>query len=475
MVLRRGNHLRKWRSTLPPFVGLALWTPSLLAIEAVYWDDWTLFRADRVQIIGQFEASGHKLLGQMHVALQSLGPSGYRLINFLLMLGSIVFFDLAMRRVGRISEQAGTVGAFLFASIPLYLSWNTMIMLPVNLAIFLALFSRWLFPEGQKIFSWRGFFSIASMATAMAIYIPVLALVAIFMVIDLWSSNRPSYFKSKIFIQSIASMFIGLCFLGFQQLLVEPEASEGWEGYAKIDVQGSLIAVALLAAFFGIFLLASGFRRPTPIVELALATLMVTISLAPFIAYGKLPPFDEWETRYESLTPIAVCFGVAAVLSSANKHFPSRAWSWGGVFLVLLAAAGTLVASTAYQRDWSKQMAVISAAQESGGLASDLVVITDRSPEDNLFRRQWRDYEAAALIGFALDSFNVYATAHTEEFDYSRYLRALDTKRSFDFLWRDHRVQDSHVPMVIDRYICEGLVVTPECFTVEIGVPIITK
>ena len=85
-------------------------------LNAVYWDDWTLFNAERSMIIDTFKMNGSMFnaSGYLHILLQSIGPWIYRILTIGLMFFSgILIYTILVNNKWFNKESSFYVALFL--------------------------------------------------------------------------------------------------------------------------------------------------------------------------------------------------------------------------------------------------------------------------------------------------------------------------------------------------------------------------
>lgn len=137
------------------------------------------------------------------------------------------------------------------------------------------------------------------------------------------------------------------------------------------------------------------------LVSIGVATFAVGI--LPYLLVGKLPTFENWETRHQLLLPLGcalIVLGAIRAVNSFDLRLVSRVCA---ITLVTIFTATSLLHSLALVADWNKQMQVASALAESE-LVEDAstVVFVDTTSRFALDGRGYAFYE---LNGWLITAF----------------------------------------------------------------------
>ena len=120
----------------------------LLIPNAIYWDDWVLYRSESNIILDFFEQWGSmfNLIGYLHIGLLKIGPWVYKVLTFTLMFGSGLLLNNILKRYNNINENNRFLIVLLFLILPFNMARVTMIVFPYTLCYFL-FFLAWAMME----------------------------------------------------------------------------------------------------------------------------------------------------------------------------------------------------------------------------------------------------------------------------------------------------------------------------------------
>jgi hypothetical protein len=140
-----------------------------------------------------------------------------------------------------------------------------------------------------------------------------------------------------------------------------------------------------------------GNRDVTPI--LAVGLIALVLAILPYLLVGKLPSFDQWETRHQLLMPLGVGVIIVATGRALSGLFPLSVVRLLAVGLVTISTFASLTISLQLVADWRKQVQVIEAlAREPLAQKASIVVFSDQAPELNYDGRGFQFYEYSAWL-----------------------------------------------------------------------------
>lgn len=126
------------RDRFPWILALALYAfsfgLSVLFLDAVYWDDWTLVDVQPEVIVEVFRLHGvpFDVTGHLHVALLETGPPLYRLLTLILMFACGLLLWHIVRRIPDVQPLDRSLVVLAFLTAPLYAARVSLIMLPAT-------------------------------------------------------------------------------------------------------------------------------------------------------------------------------------------------------------------------------------------------------------------------------------------------------------------------------------------------------
>lgn len=125
-----------------------------LILNAVYWDDWTVWNSTPAAVLNEFRQLGSpfNFHGYVHVTMLSLGPWAYRLLTFILMYGTGLLFYKILEFQVWIRSEDRLLLVTLFLIFPFNAARVALIDFPYTLCLFL-FFLGWYFIGKNRIAS----------------------------------------------------------------------------------------------------------------------------------------------------------------------------------------------------------------------------------------------------------------------------------------------------------------------------------
>lgn len=131
------------QSTSPLMLFIAFYTMAhfgiFFIINAVYWDDWTLYAASPPIILDRFSQLGSmfNFWGYLHTGLLYIGPWVYRLLTFFLMFASGILLYEILKRFNFLSSELRFLIVLLFLVMPFNSTRVTWITFPYTICHFM--------------------------------------------------------------------------------------------------------------------------------------------------------------------------------------------------------------------------------------------------------------------------------------------------------------------------------------------------
>ena len=430
----------------------------LLILNAVYWDDWTVFGHRMATMLSRFETTGSvfNLRGYLHLAMLSAGPWLYRIATFALMFFSGVLLWKIIERHARINIDARYAIVLLFLVLPFYNARVALIDFPYTLQYFLFFLGWYLLDKSRPASLVLFFLSFETNSLLVFYALPMME----------W------YFRSGNKLDLKAGCSWGLrridyAVLPFAYWLIKTSHFRPFgvnKGYNESYVLQNLIvgpfmlAMDLMRLHMSIVLLVLALtlclrhlkkvdfggddfhRRLLPCGMVALAC-----ALIPYWVVGAFPTFLVWTSRHQLLMPL----GTALLLAWLLGRFLRTSRPAAFAFVVAASIAVNVEAYIEFHQDWSKQKELVTLMSRNDRIRdAALIVFDDRTA--NAGDRKYAFYEWNGLMRMAYGDetrFGLNAGGTAE------YLQGkLDAYFNENYVAKDHvrRLNENSVIVRID-------------------------
>jgi hypothetical protein len=189
----------------------------LFIANAVYWDDWILFKGDYEIVINMFimqAATLFYLEGYAHVLLLKIGPWIYRVLTFLMMFMAGVFLYDILKKYKEINSEIRFFIVLLFLIFPFYTARVALIDLRYTVCYFL-FFYAWYLLFKNRFASMILFFMSFNTQSLLVFYILPMIELLIFHKGFLSYSNFKKFFFKNINFLIIPFIFFALKIFAF--------------------------------------------------------------------------------------------------------------------------------------------------------------------------------------------------------------------------------------------------------------------
>lgn len=432
--------------------------------EAVFWDDWTLYGTQRAYVIGSFTESGFPHVGYLTWTLTFLGPGGVRVLVFFVGLSNALLWFQILRVTPNIGLDSLVLSVALATSFPFFLARVATINTLSVIALFVFLFGWLAFlrgtinrnRKGAILGLWFVFFS----GILYSAFVPMVLLVFLHVALVLYRSEREVPWKKIVTGMAVLLFMHGLV-LSLQRIVFRPYGM--YEGYRTILFGGGQIALFLIGVAALLFFITLLTRREATSVrhyryaraELAVfAIISFLLAVASYTLMGSLPPYSEWQTRYElnyfiPTTLLLIVIFESFDLKTSKKVFHSIA----AILLVVTILHSNYLLSRFYV-DWEKHSHVTEVlSSHSEQLVGTFVVVVDETAHLNAMGRQLRPYEWSGVLSDAIGTRNTFAVG-ASDFDgaVSSYLNGdfdRNLKAVYNYRWEDHAFPSDSVLVTI--------------------------
>ena len=384
----------------------------LLIPNAIFWDDWVLFRTEPSVVFDIFKQSGSmfNLGGYLHIGLLKVGPWAYRFLTFILMFSSGLLLNTILKKHTVISEETRFFVVLLFLILPFNLARVALIDFPYALCYFF-FFLAWVLMDRFRILALIIFFISFNTNSLLVFYaIPILDMLYRKSCLTNWRSEIKNGIRHFDYILlPFVYIFIKTCYYrpfgpysGYNEsnnvgnLLVGPVYQIG-------DLFRLKLSVGFIALFsFIVFYLFSG-KKPIAFLSSRLSISLFLLGITTFIlgvfpyyVLGKIPLFNGWDSRYQLLMPL----GFSLIIVGAWYYLKGNI----GVISVVVGMSLSInvCTYTEFFIDWQKQKELIQLFSNNDEIKNgSLIIITDQSEYLNAVGRKYRFYEWNGLFEMA--------------------------------------------------------------------------
>jgi hypothetical protein len=376
--------------------------------NAIYWDDWVLYRNEKSVILDMFRQAGSmfNFSGYLHIGLLEIGPWIYKWLTFILMFASGLLLNEVVKRYGTVSETARFFIILLFLILPFNMARIALIDFPYTLCYFM-FFLAWALMDRFRLFALVLFFLSFNTNSLLVFYaIPFFDM--------FYRSGYLNGWRNVIKFGVRHIDYILLPFIYFFIKIYFFSPSGDYENYNEIYSLENIISSARLQytstkelfylyknnLFLNVIFTIVTFLllRSYPISKAnhyfkntasgVLGIIILLLGVFPYWIVGHTPSFDEWTSRHQILMPLGCSLILVAVWSYLNA---SR------VFISVIVGISLGYSVATYKDfffDWQKQQQLISIFAKTPEIKNGcLIVIDDRTIAMNAINRSYRFYE----------------------------------------------------------------------------------
>ena len=378
--------------------------------NAIYWDDWVLYRNETRVILDTFRQAGSmfNFAGYLHVGLLEIGPWIYKWLTFILMFSSGLLLNTVIKRHGTINESIRFFIVLLFLILPFNMARVTLIDFPYTLCYFL-FFLAWALMDRFRLLALTLFFISFNTNSLLVFYaVPFFDML-----------NRSGYLKGWRSVIKFGLLNVDYLLLPFiyffikiyyfppsgeyenynegysiKNLIPALESQFNFSKYYLIYFYKKNFFLALAFSFFAFFLLrnysisrSNHFSKVT-VYGVGLGLIILLLGLFPYWILGYIPSFNEWTSRHQLLMPLGCSLIIVAVWSYLNR-------SIGFISVIVgFSLAFNIATYKDFFFDWQKQQQLISIFAKTPQIKNgSLIIIDDKTKAMNAIDRSYRFYE----------------------------------------------------------------------------------
>lgn len=440
----------------------------LLIPNAIYWDDWTLYRVAPSVILDTFRQTGtmFNFVGYLHVAMLEVGPWIFRASTFVLMFAAGLLLNLIIKRYAVITTETRFFIVLLFLLLPFNIARVALIDFGYTLCYFLFFLAWWLMDRYRIAALALFFLSFITNSLLVFYAVPILDM--------LYRSGHSSSLKSGLMfcIRRIDFMLLPFVFFFIKAYFFSPSGS--YEGYnQKYSTQQLIdsavkqredffqfftfldrfvgVELCLLLSLFALLLIKNKpliliANKRIPWLLLAFGLLTFFLGAFPYWITGNVPTFTEWTSRHQLLLPLGSALVIVGVLSfnnlSGKTKVPSvivrASLAFNALVISIIVGVSLAFNVSSYAAlfiDWQKQLQLIHLFAKNTDIErAGLIIFVDKTQQLNAFRREQRFYEWNGMLEAAFENekrfgiqrsqFNNYLSGNLDRYFQGQYKAA---------------------------------------------------
>ena len=393
----------------------------LLIPNAIFWDDWVIYRASPSTILDTFSQAGSmfNIGGQLHIALLTVGPWTYKVLTFILMFASGFLLNQILKRHTFLTAETRLFVVLLFLVLPFNAARVALIDFPYTLCYFL-FFAAWLLMDSHRFIALVLFFLSFNTNSLLVFYaLPVLDIMYRGgYLTSLRSSLSFCVHRIDYILLPFVYFFIKTYFFtpygkyagynenySFDKLIPAATAQrEDFRALLNLLISNSsilLLALPLLVFTYMCIKKISFLEksdRQISWVFLALGSLCFFLGAFPYWILGHTPSFYEWTSRHQLLLPLGSALFIVGGLSFFSNILKTGIMS----VVIALSLAINLTNYIQLTIDWHKQTELTRLFSTNIKIQhAGLLVIDDRTTHLNALHRSYRFYEWNGILEYA--------------------------------------------------------------------------
>lgn len=353
----------------------------MLFNNGVFWDDWILYTADKASVANTFRQAGSPFTSYYHNFLLSYGHDVflYRIIVFFAYLISGIFVYKVLSRIKEVTSEAIFFIVAIFMVLPVNSARIAIIDSMYAIYYFSFFMAFWLLSvavsRNSRILYFFSllFFLFSFNALSFLVYFFATAIPYIFY-LQFGFSKQNLYSNIKqYFVENWYLLALPFVFFVFKSYFWRPFGN--YDGYNTIDVEKIFLATSHLIydKYFFVLLLATTFllavyvyiknrNLQKDILFCALGIVLFFAGIFPYLAVGKFPTFEDWNSRHQLLMPLGVAFLIFYFVNILSSAFAKNRQKLKQIALVFILGFFTYKNISYYidfQRDYYAQMSLM--------------------------------------------------------------------------------------------------------------------
>lgn len=374
-------------------------------LNAVYWDDWTLYGQPAADLMATFAQAGSmfNVGGYLHASLLAAGPWLYRVLTFFLGLYGAVLFWHILDRHAWLGPQRRDLATAFFAVSPLFAAKVALIDFPYTLCLFLFLLGWHMMEKNRPVALVLFFFSFTTNSLLMLFALPMLDILIREQGLR---GVRPLLAWCRRWLLFLAVPFVYWYiktvhykpvghYAGYNEHFSLANLQHAPGAMLKDAADVSINILLLLVIFFALlrFFQQAPLEKKSPGRILWIGLLAFVLGVLPYWLLGHIPTFFEWTSRHQVLLPIS--FSLLAVW--LVSRLPATLHGGAALLLIALGLGQNIEIYNEYAADWRKQKIIIAQLRQSELVQQASLVVFDDTVE-NARKRIYRFYEWNGIL-----------------------------------------------------------------------------
>jgi hypothetical protein len=301
----------------------------LFILDAVYWDDWTLYNVRSESIFETYKMAGavFNWVAYLHTSILSLGIWLYKCLTFILMFFTGVLLWKISERISWVDQHSRYILVLLFLVLPLNWARVAIIDFPYTLCYFFFFLAWFLLGKNRPLALLFFLFSFNINSLLVFYSLPILE----------WYFRHHSFDLKTLWNWTVSKLdFIAIPFL-FWYIKTHFFKPYGlYQGYNESFNLNNLLLTPLqmvqdfLSLKINLFLILIFFAiavlKKWPLIEQKnnigrftfSGSIAFLIGCFPYWILGHVPTFFEWTSRHQLLIPLGLSLILVSVIKLSN-------------------------------------------------------------------------------------------------------------------------------------------------------------
>jgi hypothetical protein len=436
----------------------------LLTTQGLFWDDWVVFHVDPSAVLNLYTMSGRPLFGHFFNSLFAIDPDGFiifRVLIFSCFLIPLFLLDRILLEISEITTYERVSLVALFSVIPVNSSRIAITMAQYSfcqLLFYVAFFVTVYFIKSKNIFLRLlalGLFYVSFTMDSLLVFYAIVLLFIFYKengFIRYENKWKLSIAVKNISIKYIDFILLPIVYLGIKSAFFQPYGL--YANYNKITVFNlakSIFRIVLsileslkpilkeclivatnfpiihiLGAILIFILLKSLISNDESIKSrklirnfLIIGFGIIGLAIFPYYVVNAVPGMNNWSSRHQVLMPLGCSVLVLFSIELIASYFPNvrlRVARLGFLAVVLTSfIITTLHSHLQYQKDWFKQLSMISQFKENELMQKHTSFqFVDNTLALNATFRTYNFYEFTGLMKHAFNDETRYGSLDNE-------------------------------------------------------------
>ncbi len=369
----------------------------MLFNNGVYWDDWTVYKMDRIGLMQHFGNNGALMLVYVHDFLNDsdYSPLLYHWLSFVFLLGIFMFFFKILKQYG-CKEITAFFISLLAMLAPYFEIKSTIICMPYPLFLFLFTAGLYMvldFLENNKKYIsliFGSFFLLVGFFLNSLLPLFLFILTLHFIIKRDFSFDKIKQTNYKTIFSYCGLGLLPFIFWIFKKVFLPIGGAYASVGYNKINIVWKeipikyanaftdniigiykelitafqdhfsfSIGVFFISIFFSFFVLRNvlfkeNYEKSKLLKFMIFGILSFLVVVFPYLVVNKPPSYEGYETRHQVLLPLALSFCLFPVVFVLPENFRKAIC----IFILSCFLTININANANYLRGWIKIEAV---------------------------------------------------------------------------------------------------------------------